>query len=432
MTPLYALLMLSPLAHANGQTTHIWISRRARELLPAGELSDLMQAPAYEPMWVHGTMFPDGGYAVGHPFGEAAHWEPFQAKYLEWIKTEFATPYGPEAAPHIAFLMGLGSHGLADQTFDANYQDRSIRYDGDLGWAAGRSMDEATDFKWASLTGSQDVPERWVPKEVLVALYAEYGIDVDEATLDAAQDLLELVVSTVGLSADLNGDLTSWEDNFPWAMSNLQNPDVPGIPEYEAEVVAGYWTELWGRLHDLNGRQFIDRTWPPDGGYNLQVDPDSPDARISVVFRQGMLRDDLGPAAFSVLDEDGVSLSFDTWLFYGDHSHILHIVPTEPWPENAWLTVTVNGGLTAAAGAVLTEPYSFQVATFPAPADSGDTAIPDDSEPNEDDEAALKTRCGCANAPAHREAWLLALLPLLWIRREARAPVKLGQAQPRK
>ena len=57
-------------------------------------------------------MFPDVGYAVGDNYGEIAHWESFQAAYLEWIQDTYSRPWTTEAKQHIAFLMGLGSHGL--------------------------------------------------------------------------------------------------------------------------------------------------------------------------------------------------------------------------------------------------------------------------------------------------------------------------------
>jgi hypothetical protein len=194
--------LAAPAAWANGQTTHVWISRAARQLVPAGPLGDLVRDPELEAALVHGTMFPDGGYPIGHPYGEAAHWEPFQVEYLAWIRRTYGPPYDDqEARQHVAFLLGLASHGMADQTFDAHYQNRSQRYDGALGWAAGDSMDEATDFEWAWLTGAQDVPERWVPAATLVEVFATRGIEVDEDTLDAGQDLLELAVGMVGLGS---------------------------------------------------------------------------------------------------------------------------------------------------------------------------------------------------------------------------------------
>lgn len=413
-------LLAGPPAHANGQTTHIWITREARGRLPPGALRDLLQQPELEPMLVHGTMFPDGGYPLGHPYGEAAHWEPFQARYLDWIKSEFPLPYGTDAAPHIAFLMGLGSHGLADQTFDAFYLNRSQLYDADLGWARGRSMDEATDFQWAALTGPQELPDRWVPSDVLVPLFADAGIEVDAATLSSGQSLLELAVSAVGASAVAGGDLSHYEADFPWAMSNLQNASVPGIPDEEAEIVASYWEELWDRLHERSGHVLIDRTWPEDGSLGLTTAAESPDARISILFREGLLEADLTPAQFVVVDENGRRQEVDIWLYYGDQSHIVHLLPVDDWPQNSDLTVTVAAGLTTRTGAVLSEDHSFTVSTRPPPTDSGAPSASVAADDSGSGAARPKARCGCltSTTPATSLVWL-ALFGLALARRRS-------------
>ena len=41
--------------------------------------------PELRKMLDNGTMFPDGGYPLGDPYAEIAHWEPFQGAYLDWI-----------------------------------------------------------------------------------------------------------------------------------------------------------------------------------------------------------------------------------------------------------------------------------------------------------------------------------------------------------
>jgi len=384
---LLALVLAPQVVLANGQTTHVWISRAAVEQLPSGALYDILSDPAHEPMLVHGTMFPDGGYPLGHPYGESAHWEPLQTRYLEWIKANFPLPYDQDAAPHIAFLMGLGSHGLADQTFDAFYLDRSQLYDAELGWADGLSMDEGTDFKWASLRGGQAVPERWIPTDVLAPLFAEEGIEVDAETMNQGQGLLEIAIGAVAASAAAEGDISRYEDAFPWAMSNLENDELPGIPDYETEVVASYWLELWDRLHSRSDTTIIDRTWPVDGSAGLTTDATSPDARISILFRQGLRTDDLRPELFAVLDSSGTAHPVDIWLYYGNDSHIIHLVPQADWPENDWLTVTLKAGLPTRTGATLAADYDFSVSTSPPRVDSG--------QPPEAD-APTKSRCGCA------------------------------------
>lgn len=411
------LLLLAPgLGRANGQTTHIWITREARSLVPAGPLADIVQDEATEPMLVHGTMFPDGGYAVGgHPYGEAAHWEPFQTAYLGWIRATYGPPYeDPEARQHVAFLMGLASHGMADQTFDAHYLNRSQTYDGPLGWAAGDSMDEATDFEWGWLTGPQDVPDRWVPDATFVALYAEQGIEVDVDTMREGQGLLELAVRLVGLGSQSEISLERYRAGFPWATSHLQDAAVPGIPSYEAEIVAGYWQEVWDRLHELSPADAILGTVPFEGGWVPGRAPDDPNARLSVHFKRGLVAEDIVADAFLVTGPEG-PLAVEPWLYYGNDSHIVHLVPVAPWPEDALITVTVKAGLPDRFGGALAQDYVFTVTTTEPPPEDTDCRFCEDegddiAEPSGQDEP--KSRCGGCSAEGEGRAAGLGLLGL--------------------
>ena len=140
-----------------------------------------------------GTMFPDGGYAVDHGYGEAAHWEPFQDAYRDWIRENFSNLNSNDAAPHIAFYLGLASHGMADQVFDSMYMERSRVYDAD-GWANGAtSLDTAQDIVFAAQTTPQALPDMWI-SDHFPSLFEYIGIEVDMATMLNGQDRLELAV----------------------------------------------------------------------------------------------------------------------------------------------------------------------------------------------------------------------------------------------
>ena len=84
--PMHLFFFLSALApstaHANGQTTHVWITLEAVGHLDDGPLKELLSKPEVFDALVNGAMFPDGGYANGDHYGELAHWEPLQQAYL--------------------------------------------------------------------------------------------------------------------------------------------------------------------------------------------------------------------------------------------------------------------------------------------------------------------------------------------------------------
>ncbi len=379
MIPTLSLLLLPP-ALANGQTTHVWIGRAALDHLPEGELRDVLTGAELEPMLVHGCMFPDGGYPLDHAYAEAAHWESFQHRYLDWIVENYGPPWTDEGLQHAAFLLGLGCHGMADQVFDAHYQNRSQGFDGDLGWAEGRSMDEATDVAWAAITGAQVVPERWVPSSTLIALYTEHGIEVDEETLDEGQTLLEVAIDLVGWLGTNEEVLAGYEASFPWATTHLEDIEVPGRPEEEAVVVARYWEELWARLNGEDGPREVLRTWPEDGGWKEALDPAEHDARVSIVFAKPRLNAEVTLDFFEVVDATGQVYELeDPWLFYGDSAHIVHLVPTGAWADDQTFTVTVRAGLPDMYGGALQAGHVFTFSTADPPsAETGGR----DREPN--------------------------------------------------
>jgi hypothetical protein len=378
MLPL--LLALSPAALANGQTTHVWITRHAIEHLEDGPLKALVSDPANEAALVHGAMFPDGGYPLGHPYAEDAHWEGFQGDYQAWIEAHHAPPFSDEGARHVAFLLGLGSHGMADQTFDAFYFNWSSIKDADHGWAQGESFDEASDFIFASLHGAQEVPERWVPQDTLIDLYTARGIAVDAETLDDGQGLLETAIALVGLGSQ-NPDLVDeYAALFPWGGAHLDDPDLPGTPACEGEWVARYWEEVYARLTDAERPRPVLGTWPVDGAYGHARDHTLPEARVSFILPVGLETGSPDPSWFSVEDAGGTALPFEVWVYYGGGSHVVHLVPTEDWPEEAEVTARVRAGLPYRNGDQLEQDVAFTFSTAEPPpepeAEAADTGAP--------------------------------------------------------
>lgn len=409
MSPLLLTALLAGPAHANGQTTHVWITRHALEHLPPGELRDLLSDPAVEPALVHGSMFPDGGYAVDHPYGEAAHWEPFQSTYADWIADTHAAPFTDEGAQHVAFLMGLASHGMADQTFDAFYFNWSSIKDAEFGWADGKSFDEASDFIWANAHGGQVVPDKWVPEATLVDLYAQQSITVDTATLAEGQGWLETAIDLVALGSQNDEFVqTQYANDFPWGGAHLDDPDLPGTPTCEGEWVALYWQELYARLTDAERPRPVLGTWPVDGGFEHAQDHTTPEARISFLFPVGMAPGGVTTERFSVVDEGGADVPFDTWVYYGDNSHVVHLVPQQDWATDTDYTATVFAGLPYRNGEALEEDVSFSFSTRAAPVDTGD---PPKTQPAESK--------GCAT-PAGPVGLLGALVGLVAVSRRRR------------
>lgn len=368
--PLLLPLVTAP-AYANGQTTHSWISVHALAHLPPGELRELLTREDLEPYLLNGTMFPDGGYAVGDDYGERAHWEPFQSAYLTWIREHHDAPYDDEGAQHVAFLMGLASHGLADQVFDAMYMERSKTHDAELGWAEGESMDEATDVVYAQLVGPREPPEEWFPGELFVALYAEaQGYTVDEETMSEGMFWLSVAIAGVGALSEQEEVVAEYERQFPWASAHLTDPSVPGSPPCEGELVALYWQALWARLQGEEGfgpTPYLGQV-PADGAMGWPTTADHPDNLLHVVVSRGLAQASVSDRSVVVTDGAGQDVPVSVRVFYGEASHVLNIAPASgAWAADTDYTVEVPAGLQSFDGVSLDAAHRFGFSTRPPP-----------------------------------------------------------------
>ncbi len=411
------IFLTASIALANGLSTHVWITLAARETLPEGDLKELVNDPAIEDALRNGAQFPDGGYAVGDGYGEIAHWEPMQSELLDYIRDTWGPPpYTGEAAQHAAFLLGMASHGMGDQVFDANYIERVRVYDADSDYA--NSFDEATDVAFMALTGGQPVPPLWVP-EIMPSLFARQGHTVTQDTLEDGQALTGLAVNYVTLAAANPEAVAGYEAEWPWATTHLEDPAAVGRPADEAVAVAWYWQKLWARLQ---GDDAFDPpvlgTFPPDGGFGHPTQAASIESRVVLVFSRGLIPDSLPPGTITVTDGAGHVYAPEPRVYYGQSSHVVLLQPYEDWALDEDFTVTVGPYATSIAEQTMTEPWSFTFSTRPVP-----VAV--------DEEAPSAPGCGCATAsPPATAAGLLLLAALCAQRRAVSRPGRAGTPDP--
>jgi MYXO-CTERM domain-containing protein len=358
-----ATLGFSGAARANGLSTHVWITRTARAHVVDPDLSNLVNDPLLNDPLISGTIFPDGGYAVGHSYGEAAHWEPFQHRYLRWIRDQYSPPWSAEARRHIAFLLGLSSHGMADQYFDSLYLVRAGVQDADSDWE-NNSVDEATDVLFVSKVGKQPVPQWSLPVDALQPMLREAGVQVDKETIERGHSLAGFAIAVVGMLAEDPDGPAGYVEQFPWATTHLQDEAVAGIPSAEAQVVARYWERIWDRLHGrLSPTDVVLDTVPADGSRAHAIDHDAVDSRVTFVFVRRLLTSDVSLDNFSIVSADGAPVTFEPSLFYRDQSHVVHLVLAEDLAPETDYTVTVRAGLKFAEGEVLADDYSLSFST---------------------------------------------------------------------
>ena len=363
-------------------------------------------------------MFPDGGYPLNHEYGEVAHWEPFHDAYRDWIRTQFPDLSSPDAAPHIAFYLGLASHGMADQVFDSMYMERSRVYDAEHGWAdQTTALDIAHDIVFAALTTPQSVPDPWIP-EHFPDLFAGLGVDVDLETMLAGQERLDIAVRGTGGLSEVDAAVTLNAEAFPWACSHLMDETVPGSPPFEAKVVANYWAHLWKELHGEPGELNIIGVFPAPNSLGHATHAEDIESRLSLVFNRG-LRSEYVTVDHFRAHSSQTTHEIGLNLFYRDHSHVVNVTPLNGWASHAAHELTVMDTLAATDGRRFEEPYVLPFSTVPRPME--DTG-PFPSSDTGTSTSSKKNGCGCATSTSGSPWWLFAVLGLLTVQRRRDRP----------
>jgi MYXO-CTERM domain-containing protein len=352
------LVALAPTsALANGQSTHLWITEHALTRVPEGPLAEFLAREELRKMLKNGTMFPDGGYPIDDPYAEIAHWEPFQIAYLDWIRANYELPLSDEGSEHLAFLFGMASHGMADQTFDALYGERVIVYDGAFG-----DFDTASDLIMMSSFEPMMAAGDWVPYTVFDSLYDDAGYDVDPARMMQGQNLLRIAVNSIAIFSQMPDKVAEAALPFPWGSQHLLDEDVSGSPPREAEIVARYWRVLWAMAHGQPLPGPVLATMPPDGGANHPTDSSSIESWVTVVFSRGLEDAPLSEASFHVEAEGGGTIPVVLWHYYGQDAHVVHLRPQQNFAADTIYTVTVDPGVQTVHGESL-DGYQFRFST---------------------------------------------------------------------
>lgn len=357
-------------AHANGNHAHEAISLRAVAHLPPGPLKALLQAPDLQQALMNGTFFPDGGYVIGHGYGETAHWEPYQRALLAHLgKAHPALEKDPAARPKLAFLFGMFSHGMADQVYDALFMEAGKHYD-KAGWSDDlfTSFDTATDVFWVAQAGASPMPEPWLPMDDLRAVFQARGEPVPEATLtDAQQTLAKVILGWPKLKAESKEGIADLRQRYPWAWDHLTDPHEPGNPLCEARVVAAYWQGVWDELHGKPAQLRVLATVPSEGAAHPWPAKVTPQSTLAVVLSRGLDAAKLADDAVTVRDAKGNKLPAKQHLFYGQNSNVVRLLPASDWPVGHKLTLRVAKGIVAFDGTVgaAEESFAFTVGAGP-------------------------------------------------------------------
>lgn len=363
------LVLLPAHAVANGNVSHQWVSHDAIDRTPVGgSLYELVGDPDLRPMIDTGTMYPDWGYTPGataeeREAGEASHWEPVQDGYRQWIMATYSPPWSDEARRHLAFYLGLGSHGIADQSYDSMFFERSRSYQGgDHG-----EFDQDTDVMWAATSGPGEPPRAWIPAAPLLELYQSLaGVVIDESSMEQQLGFVGVAIAAVNALAEDPMQVADAEADFPWAAEHDDDEATPGNPPHEAEIVRRYWRSNWSLLHGDPVPRPVLWSHPIDGGAGHPTDAASIESWVSLVFARALVGPEVDPSFFHLEDSTGAEVPLALDLFYGDGSHVVHLQPTVDLLPDEVYVVTVDPGLPTIHGDEL-EGWSLTFSTGARP-----------------------------------------------------------------
>jgi len=416
-----AALCGSRTAEATGMIGHIYVSEKALEQLPAGELKSLLEPrTAY---WENGSFLPDSGYAAEDAYGEMAHWAQFVEAYIQWIQAHYEPPYtSGEAANHVAVLMGAASHSMVDQVFDILFWDKVAVMDG-----SAEDLDTGID---AWIVGDLD---RRAADQVVIdpaaladifSTYFDYEVSPDTIaggmeTAIQGQQVVELVLAP--------GDL--FREDMPWAYAHYLDPKVPGSYPWGAEVIWRYWQNLWRRLGGDHGLDEAIIGTHPREGERIAVGHDSLDSYVTFFVGHGMTPESITEQSAWIENADEQVVPTALRVRGDDWIGTIQLRPLQDWDYETTYTMVLDG-LQSLYGEQLDEPYRLEFATECAPGNEAACAEPTPVAPAAVDDEG----CGFTAPPARGGSpglWLLAIV-VLAARRGRRMAGELARAGERR
>lgn len=368
LTLVSAALLWAPKAHANGSYSHAHISQLARAFLPPGELSELMANPDNVAAFENGSLFPDSGYAVDHPYGEFAHWARFRLAFLDYLRITYGGDYGSaEAQRSVSFFLGVCSHSIADQSYDTTILSRAFEVDGPEN--SDFPVDQYADY---FITIDHDIVfdvDGAGPFPALAQVLSEsMGMAVDASVPMDGMSIMSAVAGVQGSPDIVRGDLyeSAWSE-YPWLGTHIYNDVAVGSLPWLGALVAEQWQVLWRRLHNTDDidEDLLLRTVPEDGGVNWPVNQDESEAYGRIALFMGYALDmDAARALMHLRDDEGMEIpvTFQT-AYNGRERDVIFLRPSETLEYDSVYTVEIERGVSTLEDLTTTAPFLFSFRT---------------------------------------------------------------------
>jgi Zinc dependent phospholipase C/Bacterial Ig-like domain len=388
---LFVILFTPAEGFSHGANGHVKVTDMAVDLLPDGELRDILTDPEARNALQIGSFFPDAGYASNAPFGEAAHWPPFVEGYVRYLRNEYGGNFNtPEQKKMLAFLLGAACHGLEDDLFDSIFCLKSLEIDG----SDQDVLDVGCDV-FIIHDGYMDLmPDVYYPSDDLVNIFAdELGMDINPADVESGLSLIQ-GAAMGGLAVMAPAMIEGYLADAPWAYENYYNPNQPASFTHESTVVVHYIQAIYDRIQgEFTAQDMLIDAIPTEGARLLSVDHTKVDSRITLVFGAGVLADYINTDYVSLTDPDGNVIPVEVMHSrYGgsDPSRLIQIRPTVDLEYETEYTVTLKSGIELIDGSVLNNDITYSFLSWCAPGNE-EACLPEEDDIDMDDDPEATT-----------------------------------------
>jgi hypothetical protein len=365
-------------ALATGMQGHIYMAQCGAEQAQEPRLKALFAA---QPLSLaNGAFFPDSGYtAPDHDQGEIAHWEQYIQGYLEIIRERYSPPYDdPEAARHVAVMLGAAAHGITDSTFDALLYERSEQVDP----GGVDDLDLSMDVFLVAQLKREFVPMVDVDPQTLADVYVQkVPHDVLPAAISKAMTTARSgIAGTIFLAKAPD----SFVKRHPWASASFLDARTPGGYPFGAKVVARYHEEILRRLDgDNSAESIVIGTYPSAELPLVTLDSTRPDGRVVLFFGHGLDRDSIdAKTTLVLLGPDGQQIEAEASIFRGDKwPNVLTLRPAAPWAPGASYKAVLRNTIKTLNGVSPSKDYELSFTTCTPDPATGDCPLPTGPRP---------------------------------------------------
>jgi hypothetical protein len=228
----------------------MWMADQALDYLEDQDLKDLMirERNAYR----YGSIFPDTGYSINHPYGEIAHWDGFMNAYHRVVQQECADLVTSSCRSLYAHYLGSVSHSLADINFDGKFIPQAARvdYGGDIDRAQ-RWIDIGLDMVALMAHGRGLVQPLWhLPAHMIAKVFAQIpdtNVTADDLRRGARRHRLGMVGEPLAATVTYH----YYKAHLRWASQNMV--DAGGGIKDTAHKIAQVWEILWKARRNGHG-----------------------------------------------------------------------------------------------------------------------------------------------------------------------------------